>query len=56
MIHNPWTSVDGESEELRKTADVLDKMKENIVGAYRSKTGLGKRALSDMIEKLEAGQ
>jgi ATP-dependent Clp endopeptidase proteolytic subunit ClpP len=50
MIHNPWTMAAGESEELRKSADLLDKMKENIVGAYQKRTGLGKGELSDMMD------
>jgi hypothetical protein len=38
MIHNPWTVGSGDAEELRKQADLLDKIKDNIVAAYRKKT------------------
>ena len=34
MIHNPWTMSMGGAEQLRKDADLLDKMEENIRGAY----------------------
>jgi ATP-dependent Clp protease, protease subunit len=38
MIHNPWTVSIGDSEQLRKDADLMDKMKSAIINAYsRSK-------------------
>lgn len=40
MIHNPWGYCQGEAAEMRKTADMLDKIKETIVMQYASKTGL----------------
>lgn len=39
MIHNPWTLAIGDSGELRATADILDKLRDGIVGAYAEKTG-----------------
>ena len=38
MIHNPWTMAFGNAEELRKTADVLDKYRDSIVDAYTDKS------------------
>jgi len=35
MIHNPLVLTIGDSEALRKEADLLDKMKENAIKAYR---------------------
>lgn len=35
MIHNPWTMTTGDAEELRKSADLLDKIKEALLTAYR---------------------
>lgn len=35
MIHNPWTITAGDSEELRKTADMMDKAAEGIVASYQ---------------------
>lgn len=40
MIHNPWSGVAGDSEDLRKTADLLDKLTSQIVGIYAGKTNL----------------
>ena len=34
MIHNPWTMSMGGAEQLRKDADLLDKMEANIRNAY----------------------
>jgi ATP-dependent protease ClpP protease subunit len=34
MIHNPWTVTIGNAEELRKDADLLDKVRGTILGAY----------------------
>ena len=34
MIHNPWTMSMGGAEQLRKDADLLDKMENNIRNAY----------------------
>jgi ATP-dependent Clp endopeptidase proteolytic subunit ClpP len=39
MIHDPIGWAFGDSEEMRKTADVLDKFGEAIVNAYQKKTG-----------------
>ena len=40
MIHNPWTIAMGNSEDLRKVADDLDKVLEgSIIPAYKNKVG-----------------
>ena len=40
MIHNPWTMMIGDSDDLRKEADVLDGIKEQLVGIYSRNTGM----------------
>lgn len=41
MVHNPWTSVWGaEANDLRHTADVLDKIRDALVEVYAEKTGM----------------
>lgn len=40
MIHNPWSETAGGSEEMRKQADVLDKLKESLVKIYAAKSGM----------------
>lgn len=40
MIHNPWTFAMGNSKELRKTAEDLDKVRDGcIIPAYKAKCG-----------------
>lgn len=41
MIHNPWGFCQGDSADMRKTADMLDKVRETIVGQYVRRTGMG---------------
>ncbi|QPL33161.1 head maturation protease, ClpP-related [Pseudomonas fragi] len=38
MIHNPYTYVSGDAENLRKVAAVLDQATEVIIAAYKSKS------------------
>jgi ATP-dependent protease ClpP protease subunit len=35
MVHNPWTFAFGEAEDLRKSAELLDKVRDSIVATYR---------------------
>ena len=37
MMHNPWSWAEGDAEELRHEAGVLDTMKAAIMGFYRGK-------------------
>jgi ATP-dependent Clp endopeptidase proteolytic subunit ClpP len=37
MIHNPWSALAGSAEDLRKEADVLDKLRDSMVSIYMSK-------------------
>lgn len=39
MIHNAWTYVEGNSDDLRKMANTLDKVNTSIRQAYLSKAG-----------------
>ena len=41
MIHNPWSGVAGDSDDLRKMADLLDKLTSQLVGIYAGKSGKG---------------
>lgn len=40
MIHNPLTIALGNSGDMRDVADMLDKVRDSILAAYRDKTGL----------------
>ena len=52
MIHNPMTSLYGaNAEEMRETADILDKVQETIIAAYRNKTGQTDEKLKELMAK-----
>lgn len=51
MIHNPWTVGSGDSKDLRKAADVLEKIQENIVSSYEKKTGLERAEIQRMMDE-----
>ena len=50
MVHNPLTVAAGYASDLRKTADVLDSVKESIMNAYQIKTGLSRKEISDLMD------
>ena len=50
MVHNPWGYAMGDSEEMRKTADVLDKMKKALVSAYTAKSGMSDEDINAMLD------
>ena len=50
MIHNPAGGVVGEAKDMRETADVLDKIRDLIVGAYAAKTGQPRDKLIEMMD------
>jgi ATP-dependent Clp protease protease subunit len=50
MIHNPLSSVQGYASDMRKTADVLDVVKETIINAYVAKTGRSESEISAMMD------
>lgn len=53
MIHNPWTIAYGEAEDLRKMAEVMDKMRQNILGTYKGRKGIkaSEMELSAMMDE-----
>lgn len=51
MVHNPWTFADGDSDQLKKNAEMLEKVKESIVMAYIEKTKLPKNELEEMMNQ-----
>ena len=53
MIHNPWTFVMGNSADLRKEADALDKIRESMIVAYMDKIQ-DKTSEEQLVELLDA--
>lgn len=50
MIHNPSTVSWGESKDLRKDADLMDRMRQNAINAYVQRTGLTEDEVSEMLD------
>lgn len=50
MIHNPATIAFGEAEEMRKAANMLDKIKLGAMAAYHRKSGVSTDELSEMMD------
>ena len=50
MIHNPSTVGAGESKDLRKQADVLDKLRDGMVRIYSGKTGMDAEEITAMMD------
>lgn len=50
MIHNPWGGAIGEAEDMRKMADVLDKMRDGIAAAYVERTGKSRDEVVAMMD------
>lgn len=50
MIHNAQTGVYGTAEELRKSADMMDKLRNGIVSAY-ARSGLEETSIIEMMDE-----
>lgn len=50
MIHNPITGVYGDTEEMRRAAQMLSEVKESIINAYEIKTGMDRKELSKLMD------
>jgi len=51
MIHNVNGGAWGESKDLRKTADLMDKLKENIIDIYMTQSNLSREEISRLMDQ-----
>lgn len=51
MIHNPWTFAHGDAEELRDSAELLDKIKTTMLSAYSNKSGLSNDEIAAIMDE-----
>ena len=49
MIHKPWGIQGGDADDMRKYADLLDKLEATLIPAYASKTGKTEEELAQML-------
>lgn len=50
VMHSPEACVDGDSDELRKNAELLDKCQASIVQAYAKKSGLPEDQINALMD------
>lgn len=51
MIHNPSAPAEGEAGDLRHTADVLDKIRSDMLDIYEASTGLDRDKIAKMMDE-----
>lgn len=51
MIHNPWSMAMGEADDMRKQADVLDKIKETILSIYEKNSTLDRERITALMDE-----
>ena len=59
MIHNPSTIAMGDTAEMQKAIEMLDEVKNSIINAYQTKTGLSTNKLSNLMDEetwMDAGK
>lgn len=49
MIHNPWSFAIGGADEMRNTADVLDKIGTGLVSTYAKRTGKSAEEITALL-------
>ena len=49
MVHNPWSFAMGNADELRDTADTLDKIGSSLRLTYAARTGLPEDEIAEML-------
>ena len=50
MIHNPATISIGDTHEMERTITFLSEIKESIINAYETKTGLSRAKISQLMD------
>ena len=51
MVHNPWSFAMGNADELRETADTLDKIGNSLLGTYMAATGMDEPQMKELLAK-----
>ncbi len=50
MIHNPWSMAMGDSEELRRQADILDMYRDSLITIYESAMQMDREAIVSLLD------
>lgn len=49
MIHNPWSIVAGDADEMRKQADLLDQIQSQLIEKYKGRLGNDEEQIKSML-------
>jgi len=49
MVHNPSLELTGDDEDLRRSADMVSKVKQNFIEAFSAKTGIPSDQVSELL-------
>lgn len=50
MIHNPWSWAIGSAEDMRKSAEALDKVRDTIIATYRWQSSLSAEEIGALMD------
>lgn len=50
MVHNPWSFAMGSAEDMRDTADMLDKIGSSLVATYAKRTGKSDEEIKALLD------
>lgn len=50
MIHDPMTIAMGNKKDFERAIDTLNEVKESIINAYRTKTGISRNKIAELME------
>ncbi|ROS05715.1 ATP-dependent Clp endopeptidase proteolytic subunit ClpP/HK97 family phage major capsid protein,TIGR01554 [Sinobacterium caligoides] len=50
MIHKPWSGLNGNADDMRKEANVLDQLEDSLLCIYTDKTGMAAEEIALMLE------
>lgn len=51
MIHNPWSTVQGDSNEMRKMAETMDVVKDQMISLYKRHSSLSAKEISALLDE-----
>ncbi len=51
MIHKPWQLMVGESDDLRKAADEMDRLEDKITDIYEDRSTLSRSSIKSMLKE-----
>ena len=51
MIHNPWTFIEGDADELKKQAELMGKIKRDMLAVYKRKFDLPTEEISRLMDE-----